>query len=771
MTNQKTSDNSSPAYWITDQNAEGKSYGVYHFRKQFNLLSTPDSFIIHVSADNRYRLFVNDQPVCSGPPSSSPANWFFETVDISTFLNKGSNTIAAVVWNMGEYSAIYQMSVQTAFFIQGEGIAEKAVNSNSTWKVMINNAYTPCSKHTQERINAYFVVGPGDCVDAALYPWSWEKQDFDDQSWNRPILISEPIITRRETNNKWQLTPRNIPMLRESKLRILSVRRTTIPLKNVDFLKGTTPLEIPPNHQVSLLMDNAFNIVAHPELILSGGQGSSVELVYAESLFDSNSRKGNRNEIKNKDIFGNYDQFLTDGGLNRKFRTLSIRTYRYIQLNITTHDEPLIINDIYGMYTGYPLKVTSSFTCDDASLHHIWNVGLHTIFLCSGESFYDTPYYEQLQYTGDSRIQALITYYISNDDRLVKKAILDFSHSFIEDGLTQSRYPSHKQQIIPAFSLFWISMVYDYWMHRQDDTFVRQFLSAIKKIMNWFRGKIDYEVKILGPLPYWNFVDWNNFDELGRAPGADKGNSAIVSLQYSYTLLQAAELCNAFADPLSAKDYRLLSESVNEHTFSSCYNLEKGLIADTPEQISYSQHAGIWALLSGAVPNYAISAFTNKLLQDKSIGQVTYFYHFYLVQALKKAGMADMYLELLAPWKEMVNLGMTTFAEKPEPTRSDCHAWSASPVYDFLFTICGIIPSRPGFKQVTIKPALGNLTHAEGVIAHPFGELSVILNRIGKDGIKAAITLPHNLDGIFIWKGHAVSLVAGQQIINIEPSF
>jgi alpha-L-rhamnosidase len=47
-------------------------------------------------------------------------------------------------------------------------------------------------------------------------------------------------------------------------------------------------------------------------------------------------------------------------------------------------------------------------------------------------------------------------------------------------------------------------------------------------------------------------------------------------------------------------------------------------------------------------------------------------------------------------------LGLTTFAEKPDPTRSDCHAWSASPNYDFLATVAGIEPALPGFKTVKI---------------------------------------------------------------------
>ena len=43
------------ASWIAAPNDPGTEYGVYHFRKDIVLGAKPSSFIIHVSADNRYK--------------------------------------------------------------------------------------------------------------------------------------------------------------------------------------------------------------------------------------------------------------------------------------------------------------------------------------------------------------------------------------------------------------------------------------------------------------------------------------------------------------------------------------------------------------------------------------------------------------------------------------------------------------------------------------------------------------------------------------------
>jgi alpha-L-rhamnosidase len=754
-----------PAYWITMKASQQKEYGIYHFRKNFEIKAIPSSFPIHVSGDNRYRLFINGTPICSGPARGDLFNWYFETVDIAPYLVRGKNTLAAIVWNMGQLAPVAQVSNQTALLIQGNSDAEKIVNTDSTWKVIKSNAYTPTSLDNQERLQAYMVVGPGDHVDGSKYSWNWQDKNYNDNSWANADQITHAEPVGHGTDNRWTLAPRTIPLMLERKERFAKIRRATSIKVNDSFIKGVQPITIAPNQKVSILLDVNVNNVAYPELIVSAGTSATVKMTYAESLFDGQGKKGNRNAIENKEIKGNYDMFVPDGGQNRKFRPIWFRAYRYLQLDIITKNDPLILNDIYNMRTGYPLALNASFSSNDVSLSEIWQVGWRTARLCAGEMYYDTPYYEQLQYTGDSRIQALISLYNSGDDRLMRKSILDFYHSRTPEGLTQGRYPSNRLQIIPTFSLFWVSMVHDYWMHRKDDAFIKQFLPAINEIMEWYKARTDQDKKMLGPLTWWNFVDWDNFDSWGVPDGVEKGNSAIITLQYSYTLNQAADLVRAYQNPAKADEYKAIAAELNASTISACYNTDKGLLADTPEQKTYSQHAGIWAILSGAMTQDQMQPMLKRLLNDKNIGQVTFFYRFYLIQALKKAGLADLYYQELNPWREMLKLGLTTFAEKPEPTRSDCHAWSASPNYDFLATICGIMPAAPGFEQVLIKPALGELTKVSGTMPHPYGKIAVRYNRRVARGITAEITLPERLTGTFIWNGQTKALHSGKQII------
>ena len=63
------------AYWIAAPGASPQGYGVYHFRKQLHLAEKPGHYRVHVSADNRYQLFVNGTMVSLGPAQSDLLHW------------------------------------------------------------------------------------------------------------------------------------------------------------------------------------------------------------------------------------------------------------------------------------------------------------------------------------------------------------------------------------------------------------------------------------------------------------------------------------------------------------------------------------------------------------------------------------------------------------------------------------------------------------------------------------------------------------------------
>ncbi len=129
--------------------------------------------------------------------------------------------------------------------------------------------------------------------------------------------------------------------------------------------------------------------------------------------------------------------------------------------------------------------------------------------------------------------------------------------------------------------------------------------------------------------------------------------------------------------------------------------------------------------------------------------------------------MGDRYVELLNPWKEMLALGLTTWAETPEPTRSDSHAWSAHPNYDLLTIVAGIRPAAPGFERVAIEPHLGKLQNVSASFPWKDGEIQVDY-KLERGAWTIRVNLPAGLPGELVWQSKRYPLHSGSQVLTVK---
>lgn len=753
------------ARWITPAQAAGGEFEAYRFRKTFTLAERPPSFVINLSADPRYELFVNGRRVHRGPARGTLQAWRYETLDIAPWLHAGENVLAATVWNYGRWSGGAQVSLYSALILQGEGPAESVLNTDASWKSYNDPSLSPSLNYLQD-------VEPGLIVDGTRYPWGWEQPGYDDSAW-RPARENEPGAPARAVRAPGRsLVPRAIPLM-ESRPEQAPLIRRAEGVKADDNFRRNKPLTVPAHTKATLLLDQQYLTNAYPTLWLSGGRGAKVSLTYSEAMFVNDREKGNRDEIDGKYIRGFRDVFYPDGQPGRAFGPLWFRCYRYIQVDVETAGEPLVLERWEADFTGYPFRENGYFRSDDPVLTDIWNVGWRTARLCAGETYYDCPYYEQMQYMGDTRIQCLISLYVSGDDRLMRRAIGDLASSVTQEGILSSRYPTKIDQIIPSFSLYWVNCLHDYWMHRDDPAFVAAYLPVLKSVLGWYERKIDPAIGMLGAMPYWNFLDWpkdwpwTTYEPPtgGVPPSGRSGGSSVMTLQLAYTLGDAVELLEAFGEPALAAKYRRIKEELCRSTMQRCFDAGRKLMADDSTRSRFSQHASIMGILSGAVaPEQAAQVF-DALVADPSLTQATVYFQFYLVRAMIRAGLADRYLDRLGTWKEMLANGLTTFAEEPEPARSDCHAWSASPNYYLLSAVCGILSAEPGFASVLIEPHMGPLTRLSGGVPHPRGMISVDLKRAGTR-VTGRIVLPEGLGGTYRQGGRTLKLHGGENTIE-----
>ena len=763
-----------PAQWITSPGAPIRDLTMLHFRRELELEKVPEHFLVDVSADNRFLLEVNQERIGSGPARGDLAHWRYEVYDLAPHLHAGKNVLAANVWNLGTLAPVAQISNRTGFLLRGEGEIEQAANTNDSWWSEEEPGFQAAPVSMSE-LQGYYAADPIEKIDARQFDWTWDAATSTSTRWKKAEAIG-PAAERGigDTPNNWQLVRDPLPAMEWREMpggRV--VRSSGLPTKGA-FPDG--PVEIGANQKVSILLDNGELTTAFMELAISGGKDANIRVTYAEALKNAKGEKGNRNEIAGKKIIGVYDEYLADGAVNRTLKSLVWRTWRYLQLDIETHDEALQLRRLRSWFTAFPFQERARFQSDDPALSSIWEVGWRTARLDAHETYMDTPYWEQLQYIGDTRIQALVSFAVAGDDRLARQAIEAFDDSRIPDGITLSRYPTNHFQSIPTFSLLWVGMLHDFAMYRSDPAFVREHLNGTRAVLDWY-VRHQNENGLVGRLPWWNFIDWANGFQGGNPPLDEHGDSAVITLHFVMALREAAELESLYGDKQRAERYLDVAARALQGVQKLCWNKDYGLFADTPTQLKYSQHTNLMAVLLDVVPKEQQREVMTKVLSASDAGfkangnipsmeKATYYYRFYLARALEHAGMGDRYLELLDPWREMLGLGLTTWAETPEPTRSDSHAWSAHPNYDLLTIVAGIRPAATGFEKVVIEPHLGKLRNVTASFPWKDGEIQVDYKlESGAWTIRA--NLPTGLTGELVWQGKKYPLHSGSQALTV----
>ena len=757
------------ASWITLPGASHEGYGVFWFSRAVKLSARPSSLPVKVSADNRYKLFVNGRLVSLGPARGDITHWKFAVVDLAPVLRTGTNHVSAQVWNEGEDKPEAQPSLHTAFILEAIAGEGHVWDTDTAWRCRMDSSYAPL----RVRLPFYYVAGPGEYRDMGRRVHDWAAPE-DGAGWVTARIVAPGVPKNLYHTfapaDVWQLVPSTLPPMELTPQRLTAVRRSDGVDLPAGWPKTPATVTIAAHTTTTILLDQGFLTNAYPHLVFSGGADATISLTYAEALYSRLPVKGDRSVVEGKFIFGRKDSLHSDGSRGQEFIPLSWRTFRYLQLRIVTAGEPLVLDDCYGVFTGYPFQENAKLITGNADIDTMLRIGWRTARLCAVETYMDCPYYEQLQYIGDTRIQALVSLYNSGDDRLVKNAIQQLDESRLPEGVTLSRYPSRTPQLIPTFSLWWIGMLHDYWMYGKDTDFVRDKLPGERQVLEYFHRLQRADGSVAG-VPYWAFTDWVDSPgwQSGMAPAGADGSSSVLDLQLLWAYQLAAEMEQRCGMPEYARAYRDRAARLMRTIRQKYWDAGRGLFADRPEKDLFSQHVGSLAILTGVVKGAEAKGVARRLLSDSGLAPASIYFKYYLHQALIRAGDGNDYLRWLDKWREDIRMGLTTWAEMSDvaASRSDCHAWGSSPNIEFFRTVLGIDSDAPGFSVVKIEPHPGALHDITGEIPHPNGKVTASYRLEGGEW-NIRIGLPPATTGRLVWHSVSHPLKAGMNVFRLK---
>jgi alpha-L-rhamnosidase len=142
---------------------------------------------------------------------------------------------------------------------------------------------------------------------------------------------------------------------------------------------------------------------------------------------------------------------------------------------------------------------------------------------------------------------------------------------------------------------------------------------------------------------------------------------------------------------------------------------------------------------------------------------------FYLARALEKAGGYSAFsTHVLELWRQALAKHVSTWPEYPDPTRSDCHAWSSWIAADFVTCVLGIRSLEPGFAEILIAPHTEIGAYARGSAPTAVGTVTVEwrkdpdtgivhLQASAPEGVPTVVRLP-GLEPVRYASGGSISL-------------
>ena len=444
------------------------------------------------------------------------------------------------------------------------------------------------------------------------------------------------------------------------------------------------------------------------------------------------------------DLAGKYDPGV------ETYTPFWMRTFRFVRVEAYASSSPLTIYMPTFVKTGYPLEVKTGIEASEPWVAELYEISLRTLQNCMHETYEDCPYYEQLQYIQDSRLEMLFTYAVSGDLRMARRTIEDYHSSKQPCGMLSARYPTQEPHIIPPFSLHWIGMLYEYLWETGDAAFLKHYMPTVDAILQWYDEKIG-PLGLVQDLGYWDQIDWVDqwSDIAGRTPASAVGPSTAHNLMYAYALRMGAKLCEAVKRPEMSREYGLRADSICRAVDRLCWSAEAGLYREGPEYEEYSQHSNVYAVLCCLKRGAEARALMERALNRPGIAKCSFTWQFFVFRALEASDAYDMTADLWEMWKGLLKLNLTTIPETPDgegSPRSDCHAWSALPLHEFPRRMLGVRAAAYGWSEMYIKPNPLGLALLSGDVTTPRGVVSVKLERVdelngaGKPGATYKLT-------------------------------
>lgn len=675
-------------------------YSAPYFRRDFKLKGNVKEARLYISGIGYNVLYLNGSKV--GDQVLDPAftrydkTVLYRIFDVTNHLKIGGNTIAIILGN-----GWYNMQTRTVWGFdlanwkaQPKLLAQLEITYGDGTKELILSDHKWKTSSSPIFFNSVF---QGEYYDARKEIPEWNKQGFDDRSWN-------PVITSSEHAGhlKNQLMP---------------------PIRELNVLKPISIKEIKKNQYV---LNFGKNISGYVRLKMKNKSGTQVKILYGERLFEDGSLNQNHISMYSLDKPFQTDRYIFKGdGIETWSPNFTYHGFQYMQIEGLDHAPTA--DEITAVEVHTDFKQIGSFLSSNALLNKIVE-NTENSYLSNFHGYpTDCPHREKNGWTGDAHLIAEMGLLYFDSSSGYKKWIADFFDEQQDNGEIPGIIPTAGWGYFfgngPAWdgSLYLIPWyVYKY---NGDISLMKDAYPYIKKYVDFLSTKADKDL-----IVNWGLGDW--------CPAGTETPFEITSTAYYYKAAETlTKMAKVLGNKVDAERYAELSKQIYA-AFNKRFYQGEGIYGNG------SQTALSCAIYQGLAQDNlekTVQALVQKI-QDNN-----YFLDFgilgskYVLHALSENGYADVAYKMVnkktfPSWGYWIEQGATTLWERWDGKNSRNHPMFGDVSAWLMKTMAGlqVIEDAPGFKKFLIKPSFFEEENCSVTHMSRYGEILIDWKKTGK---------------------------------------
>lgn len=702
--------NNSKWIWSSEVSSEN-NWAVYRKTIQLEDVSYKEA-IANIAVDSKFWLYINGEMVvfeggvARGPSQAgkwnrkekiTPANSWYETINMKPYLKKGKNTIAILAWYWGrETHKGTHIDSGKAGLLFSASIGNKTIVSDQSWKAKHHSGYASEDCVASKSLVQFSVKYNANNEFQDWTNKAWYTENYDDTNWNSAIVLANA------GEAPWfNLVENYVPRLVNHGLKDY-VNNNQLQLPYIS--KGET-----------IVCKLPFNMQVTPYLEVDSEEGQIINITTDNRLNKIVA------EYTTKSGEQSFESFSWMNGHEIKYtipKGVTVKALKYRWMSVG--------------------EMAGDFLVNDPFYQRLWDMGKNTLFVCARDNFMDCPDRERALWIGDVADQAGYLFYtMDNAGRQLLKKSIYTTINFSEDGVLGALGPLRNRELVGQSLQFIAQTVWLYYLNTGDIKTLEDAYPYIKKYLSLF------EMEANGLPKYrkrkspdsWDWVDW------GVKETVDK---KLIQVAFYYLALEKSkEMAKVLDKNEDVNWYKTRLKSIKAN-FDKVF-WKDGFYSSNPLKFKDDRANGISILSGVANEKYYDEIIKNVLIPNRFSSP---HFEWMVEEAMCVAGNYKAALSRMKDqYKGQVNnKKISTLYEMFPRGGSYNHAWNASNTV-LSKHIAGIQPTKTAWSAFEILPNLEHLKSLSQLIPTVKGVIKVDIKK-GENSFNINLNTPKETQAI-----------------------